>query len=77
MPVFPVVAMQVLDFKYSIITIKLYLMNLNLYLTSEWSQGAKVGFCGGCALKLNDYNLNSRDEVFGKTDTIVISSLLL
>ncbi len=41
MPVFPVVAMQVLDFKYSIITIKLYLMNLNLYLTSEWSQDKK------------------------------------
>ncbi len=33
-PVFPVIAMQRFDFKNSIIAIKLFLMILNLYLTS-------------------------------------------
>ncbi len=36
-PLFPVIAMQIFDFKNSIIAIELFLvMILNLYLTSEW-----------------------------------------
>ncbi len=35
MPVFPVITMQVFDLKNSIIVTKLFLMVLNLYLTSE------------------------------------------
>ncbi len=72
MSVFPLIAIQVFDFKNSII--KLYfVMILNLYLTSEWSQskkkGAKVWFGDGSALKLNFYNLNSSDEGFWKSDS--------
>ncbi len=61
MPVFPV---QRFDFRNSIIAIKLVLvMILKLYLTSV-KRGAKIRFCGGCALKLNYYILNSSDEGF-------------
>ncbi len=42
MPVFPVIAMQRFDFKNIIIAIKIYLMILKLYLTSERSQSKKV-----------------------------------
>ncbi len=43
MPVFPVISMQIFDFKDSIIAIKQFLvMILNLYLTSERSQ-VKIG----------------------------------
>ncbi len=38
MLVFPVIAMQRFDFKNSAIAIKLYIMILNLYLTSERPQ---------------------------------------
>ncbi len=39
MPVFLVITMQTIDFKTSIIAIKLFLvMILNMYLTSECSQ---------------------------------------
>ncbi len=39
MPVFPVITMQRFDFKNIIITIiKLFIVSLDLYLTSEWSQ---------------------------------------
>ncbi len=42
MPVFPVIAIQIFDFKDSIIAIKLFLvMILNQYLTSELSQSKK------------------------------------
>ncbi len=53
------------DFKNSIMAIKLHLMILNLYLISQRSQskkGVKVKFCGGYALKLHLYNLNSSDS---------------
>ncbi len=68
MPVFPAIAMQRFDFKNSIIAIKLYIMILNLYLRSEQSPSKSL-ICGGCALKLNYYNLNSSDEGFWKSDS--------
>ncbi len=63
---FPVIAMQIFDLKNSVIAIKQYLVMIsNLYLTLNYLQvrGAKV-FCGGCALKLNYYNLKLSDERF-------------
>ncbi len=57
------IAMQRFNFKNSIIAIKLYIMILNLYLSSEQSPSKSL-ICGGCALKLNYYNLNSSDEGF-------------
>ncbi len=42
MPVFPVITIRELDFKNSITAIKLFLMILNLYLTSEGSQSKEV-----------------------------------
>ncbi len=71
MPLFPVITMQRFDFKNSIIAIKVYLvMILNLYLTSDLKvrRGGKVWFCGGCALKLHFYKLDSSDEGFWKSE---------
>ncbi len=51
--------MQRFDFKNILICIKWFLvMILNLYSTSQ------VRFCGGCALKLKYYHLNSSEEGF-------------
>ncbi len=57
MPVFPVITMQRFDFKNSTIAV------VSCYdFKSVLNSGAKVCFCGGRALKLNYYNLNSSDE---------------
>ncbi len=62
MPVFPVIAMQRLFSK----TISCYDFK-SVFDDLKVKRGAKVWFCGGCALKLNYYDLNSSEEGLWKS----------
>ncbi len=66
------IAMQRFNFKNSIIAIKLYIMILNLYLSSEQTPSKSL-ICGGCALKLN--SLIILIQVMKDFESLTVSSV--